>query len=49
MDEQIQIVEAAVNGVPEWRVYIDYVKRYVFPTKEQAEQYVMLHNRDKKK
>ena len=49
MDEQIQIVEAAVNGVLEWRVYINQEMKYKFPTKEQAEHYVMLHNRDKKK
>ena len=49
MDEKIQIVEAFVNGTPEWRVYIDTEMKYKFPTKEQAEHYVMLHNRNKKK
>ena len=48
MSETIAIFEATVNNVPEWRVYINQELKYKFPSKEQAEYYIKLHNRNKK-
>jgi hypothetical protein len=45
---EIRIVEANVNGIPQWRIYINQELKRMFPTKEQAEHYVTLFNRDKK-
>jgi hypothetical protein len=45
---EIRIVEAIVNGVSQWRVYINQELRFKFATEEQAKHYVTLFNRDKK-
>jgi len=48
MKNEIRIVEATVNGVSEWRVYINQELKFKFATEEQAKHYVTLFNRDKK-
>jgi len=47
--DNIEIFYALVNGIPEWRVYINYELKYKFPTKERADRYVKSHNKKKKK
>jgi hypothetical protein len=49
MKNEIRIVEANVNDIPQWRIYINQELKRMFPTKEQAEDYVNLLNKDKKK
>lgn len=49
MADVIEIFYALVNGIPEWRVYVNYELKYKFATKEQADRYVKLHNKKKKK
>ena len=49
MADVIEIFYALVNGIPEWRVYVNYELKYKFATKERADRYVKLHNKKKKK
>jgi len=45
MKNEILIVEANVNGIPQWRIYINQELKRMFSTKEQAEGYVNLLNK----